>query len=76
MNNINQILPRLMGQLKSQNMNGYNFVNNLIKNGGDPNAVVKQMMGKMNPQLKQQVLNQAKNYGCPDKFLSQLQNMK
>ena len=76
MNNLNQVLPKLMNQLKGQNTNGFNMLTNLMKNGGDPNAILKQMMGQLNPEVKQRILNQAKSYGCPDMFLSHLQNMK
>ena len=74
--NLNQIIPKLMGQLKGQNANGFKMVSNLMQNGGNPNAILKQMLSQLKPEQKQQILNQAKGYGCPTNILSQLQNMK
>lgn len=74
--NLNQIIPKLMGQLKGQNANGFKMVSNLMQNGGNPNAILKQMLSQLKPEQKQQILNTAKGYGCPTNILSQLQNIK
>lgn len=70
------IIQTMMGQIKVKNPQGYQFVNNLMQNGGNPNAILKQMLSQLKPEQKQQILNQAKGYGCPTNILSQLQNMK
>ena len=47
-----------------------------MQNNGNPQGLVKQIMGNISPEQKQGLLNQMKQYGCPDNILSQLQNMK
>ena len=38
--------------------------------------MIKQMMGNVNPQQMQNVIQQAKQMGCPDNILNQIQNFK
>ena len=66
----------LMNMLKQKNPQGYNMINQLRQSGGNPNAILNQMMGNMQPQQKQQLLQSAKQYGVPDNVLSHFQNMK
>ncbi len=66
----------LMNMLKQKNPQGYNMINQLRQSGGNPNAILNQMMGNMQPQQKQQLLQSAKQYGVPDNVLSRFQNMK
>ena len=54
----------------------FQIAQNLIQNNGNPQGLVKQLMGNINPEQKQNLLNQMKSYGCPNDLLSQLQNMK
>ncbi len=54
----------------------FQIAQNLMQNNGNPQGLVKQIMGNINPEQKQNLLNQMKQYGCPDNILSQLQNMK
>lgn len=74
--NMNTIQQNLLRNIQQNNPQGYQFINQLKQNGGDINPVVKQMLSKIAPQQKQQVLNTLKSYGAPDSYLSQLQNMK
>lgn len=74
--NLNSIKQNLLTNLQSKNPQGYQFANYLMQNGGNIDPIIRQMLSKITPEQKQQILNQAKGYGCPDKFLSQLQNMK
>ena len=73
---MNPIIQVLMGQLQSKNPQGYQMINQMMQSGGNPEAMVKQMMGNISPEQKQQVLNQAKSYGAPSDVLSKIQNMK
>ena len=73
---MNPLVQSLLGQLRGKSTGGFKLVSDLMQNGGNPDAILKQMMGNLKPEQKQQILNQAKGYGCPDKFLSHLQNMK
>ena len=52
------------------------MLNQMMHNGGNPQAMLKQLVGTANPQQLQGVIQQAKQYGVPDNVLSQLQNMK
>ena len=73
---MNPIIQTLMSSLKNKNPNGYNMINQLINNGGNPEQVLKQIMGNISPEQRQQILNQAKSYGTPNDILSRIQNMK
>ena len=74
--NSNSLIQALLGQLQSKNPQGYQIVKNMMNNGGSADAYVKQMLGRLNSEQKQQILNTAKGYGCPDDYLSKLQNSK
>lgn len=69
-------LNMVMNILKQKNPQGYNMINQLRQNGTNPNAMLNQIMGNMQPQQRQQLLQNAKQYGVPDNVLSRLQNMK
>lgn len=47
-----------------------------MQNNANPQELVKQIMSGASPEQKQGLLNQMKQYGCPNNILSQLQNMK
>lgn len=73
---MNPIISMLMQRLQGKNPQGYNMVNQMMQNGANPEAMVKQIFGNASPEQRQQVLNTAKSYGCPQDVLSKLQNMK
>lgn len=73
---MNPIINMLMQRLQKANPNGYNMVNQMMQSGGDPNALLKQVIGNASPEQRQQVLNTAKSYGAPESVLSKIQNMK
>lgn len=73
---MNPVINMLMQRLQKTNPNGYNLINQAMQNGGDPNALLKQVIGNVNPEQRQQILNTARSYGAPDNILSKLQNMK
>lgn len=73
---MNPIIQVLMQRLQGSNPQGYQLVNNLMQNGGNPEGMLKQILGKANAEQKQQILNTAKSYGCPTEVLSKIQNMK
>lgn len=73
---MNPIMNMLMQKLQSVNPNGYQFANQLMQNGGNPEGAVRQIFGNMAPEQRQQILNQARSYGAPNNVLSKLQNMK
>jgi len=54
----------------------FQVAQNLMQNKNNPQDLVNQIMGSINPEQKQNLLNQMKQYGCPENILSQLQNMK
>lgn len=73
---MNFVLQTLMNRLQGKNPQAFQLVNNAMNNGGNPSAVLKQMMGKATPEQKQNLLQQARSFGCPDNILKQIQNMK
>lgn len=62
--------------MKVKNPQGYQFVNNLMQNNGNPNAILNQVFGQIKPEVRQNILNQAKGYGVPENILAKIQNMK
>ena len=70
------ILQTMMNQLKVKMPQNFQIVNNLMQNNGNPNAILNQVFGQIKPEVRQNILNQAKGYGCPTNILSQLQNLK
>lgn len=70
------IIQTMMGQMKVKNPQGYQFVNNLMQNNGNPNAILNQVFGQIKPEVRQNILNQAKEYGVPENILAKIQNIK
>ncbi len=70
------IIQTMMNQMKVKLPQNFQVAQNLMQNNGNPQGLVKQIMGNISPEQKQGLLNQMKQYGCPDNILSQLQNMK
>ena len=70
------IISMLMQRLQSSNPQGYQMVSQLMQNNGNPEGALKQMLSQMSPEQKQNILNQAKSYNCPNEILSKIQNMK
>jgi hypothetical protein len=52
------------------------MLNEAMRNNGNPNAMLQQMMSGATPEQKENLLKQAKGYGVPDTILSQIQNMR
>ena len=70
------IIQTMMNQMKVKMPKNFQVAQNLMQNNGNPQGLVKQIMGNISPEQKQGLLNQMKQYGCPENILSQLQNMK
>lgn len=73
---MNPIISMLMQRLQGKNPQGYQMVNQMMQSGGNPEAMLKQVLGNASPEQRQQVLNAAKSYGAPNDALSKIQNMK
>ena len=65
-----------MEQLQTKNPQAFQMINQAKNSGANPQQLIKQLVGNVNPQQMQQVLNQAKQMGVPDVILSQVQNIK
>lgn len=65
-----------MTQLQSKNPQMANQIQQAMNNGTNPQMLMKQMMGNVNNQQMQGVLNQARQMGVPDEVLNQIQNTK
>ena len=59
-----------------KNPQGFQTINALMQNNNEPMSIIKQIMGNIKPEDKQQLLNTVKGLGCPDNILAQFQNMK
>ena len=73
---MNPIIQILMQRLQGVNPGGYQMVNQLMQNGGNPEGALKQILGQATPEQRQQILNTAKSYNCPNDILSKFQNIK
>ena len=73
---LNMITQTLLNQLKTRNPQGYQLINQAMQNNGNPQAMLKQLMGNAKPEEKKALFERAKQYGCPDSVLYQIQNMK
>lgn len=62
---MNPVMNMLMQRLQKTNPQGYNMINQMRQNGGNPNDLLKQVMGKASPEQRQQLLNTAKSYRLP-----------
>lgn len=62
---MNPVINMLMQKLQKSNPQGYNMINQMRQNGGNPNDLLKQVMGKASPEQRQQLLNTAKSYRLP-----------
>lgn len=65
-----------MTQLQSKNPQMANQIQQAMNNGTNPQMLMKQMMGNVNNQQMQGVLNQARQMGVPDEVLNQIQNTR
>lgn len=70
------IMRSFMARLQSRNPQGFQFIDEAMRSGGNPQALLQQMLGNVSPEQKKNLMTQAKNYGCPDEILNQIQNMK
>lgn len=65
----NQIAQMLMGQLKMRNPQAFQQVNQLIKNNGNPQEFLKQIMGNYTPEQMKQFRQFANNFGYSEETL-------
>ena len=72
----NMLMKMMLGQLQARNPQMANQINQAMQNGTNPKNLMKQMLGNSNNEQIQQVITQAKQFGCPDEVLNQLQNLK
>lgn len=70
------IIQTMLGQMKIKMPQNFQIAQNLMQNNGNLQQLVKQIFGNISPEQKQGLLNQMKQYGCPNDLLSKLQNMK
>lgn len=47
-----------------------------MQSNGNPQQMIQQVMSNATPEQREGILKEARNYGCPEKILSQIQNMK
>lgn len=73
---MNPLVQTLLSQLQRKNSKSFQEVQNMINMGQNPEPYIKQMIGNMQPEQKQALLQQAQNYGVPNNILSRIQNMK
>lgn len=70
------IIQTLMSQMKVKNPKGFQTINALMQNNGNPETMIQQMFKNSTTEQRQNILNQAKNYGVPTEILAKLQNIK
>ena len=72
----NPLIQTLLKQLEIKNPKGFQSIQGVMSSGGNPEALVKQVLGNMSPEQKENILKQAKQYGVPNEVLSKIQNIK
>ena len=72
---VNPIMQMLMSQLQQKNPQEFQTIQNLLNSKSDPQELLKQVMGNTTPEVRENVLKQAQQFGCPENILSQIQNM-
>lgn len=69
------IMRMFMTKLQNMNPQGFQFIDQAMKNGGNPMGIWQQISSKMNPNQIQGLLNNAGQYGCPQNIINQFQNV-
>jgi len=64
----------LAQRVKSVNPQGYQMINSLMQNGGNPMGLLQQILGGKTSNQINNFFNQAKSMGFPDELLQQVQN--
>jgi len=59
-----------------KNPKEFQTINALMQNNGNPEIMIQQMFKNSTTEQRQNILNQAKNYGVPTEILAKLQNIK
>lgn len=67
------VMQMAMSKLQNVNPEGFQFVSNAMKSGGNPMGIWQQMSGKMNSNQIQGILKNASQYGCPQSIINQFQ---
>ena len=70
------LMNMLMSKLQMQNPQQANQLKQMMNSGGNPQDILKQMIGNSNASQMEQILNIGKQMGVPDNVLNQVQNMK
>ena len=73
---MNFLMGTLLKQLQNKNPQAYQFINGAINNGGNPSAVLSQMLNNSSPEQRNMLIKRAKDYGCPESYLKQIQNFR
>lgn len=70
-----QIMRMFMTKLQNINPQGFQFVDQAMKNGGNPMGIWQQISSKMNTNQIQGLLNSVGQYGCPQSVINQFQGV-
>ena len=70
------LFNNLQSQFRAKNPKGFQTFQDFMNSGGNPETFAMQVLRNFSPEQRQELLSQAKFYGCPDSILSQIQNMK
>lgn len=73
---MNFVMGTLLSQLQSKNPRAYEFINSAMGRGVNPSDMLSQMLGNSTKEQREMLIRQAKNYGCPESYLKQIQNFK
>ena len=70
----NAITQMLLQRVKTNNPEGYQMVSSMMQNGGNPMAILQQILGNKSSEQLNSFFGQAKNIGFSDDLLRQVQN--
>ena len=63
-------------ELQQKSPKGFQEISQMMKNNIDPRNILQQYFGQATPEQKENIFKIAKQWGCPDSILAQIQNKR
>lgn len=73
---MNFLFGTLLNKLQAQNPSGYQFLSAVMQNNANPSDILSNLLKNSNKEQRDALVQQAKNYGCPENYLKQIQNFR
>lgn len=73
---MNFLFGTLLNKLQMQNPSGYQFLSTVMQNNANPSDILSNLLKNSSQEQRDALVQQAKNYGCPENYLKQIQNFR